>query len=293
MLRSFVVLAEELHFGRAARRLHISQPPLSLQVKKLEEELGVTLFLRTNRHVSLTEAGEVLLARARHLLAEVDRAREEVRRVGRGDSGVLSIGYAPTATYEVLPQVMPDFCRTCPEVRVELRELTSPAQVLAIRENRIELGFACLPVDASDVVAHTLVHERPVVVLSEAHPLARRKSVPVALLDDQPFILVDRDAEPGWAYACDAALREAGVNVRIVQEADTKIALLGLVAAGMGISVASASLAALGREGVVFRPLTGLALRFRLGVLMRRELSPRAERFWSLAKAKKYRTHSE
>ena len=293
LLRSFVVLAEELHFGRAARRLHLSQPPLSLQIKKLEVELGVTLFARNNRHVALSEAGRALLSRARHLLGEVERARQEVQRVARGDAGVLSVGYTPTATYEVLPQLVPDFLRAHPQIRLELRELTSPQQAVALREGRIELGLACLPVDADGLVEHTLFRERPVVVLPAAHPLAQRRSVPVVRLRNEPFVLVDREAEPGWAHGCDAALKAAGVEVRVVQEVDTKIALLGLVAAGIGVSIASASIGALGRDGVTLRPLTGLGVEFRFGVLAQSELSGRAEQFLTLLRRKKYRLRSD
>ncbi|HEV8547793.1 MAG TPA: LysR substrate-binding domain-containing protein [Polyangiaceae bacterium] len=288
LLTSFVVLAEELHFGRAARRLHLSQPPLSLRIQKLEQDLGVPLFVRTNRHVALTEAGGVLLARARHLLGEHDRARAEVRRVGHGEAGVLSVGYTQTATYEVLPAVVPEFMRSYPQVRLELRELTSPAQAAALREGRIELGIACLPVDAEHLVEHTLARERPVVVVPRAHRFARRKSVPAELLRGEPFVLVDREVEPGWAYGCDAALKNAGIDVKIVQETDTKIALLGLIAAGIGLSVASASIGALGRRGVVLRPLTGLRFQFRLGVLTTAEPSARAEHFLALLRSKTY-----
>jgi DNA-binding transcriptional LysR family regulator len=288
LLKSFVVLAEELHFGRAARRLHLSQPPLSLQLKKLEEELGVTLLSRTNRHVALTEAGSVLLARARHLLGEHERARAEVARVGRGEAGVLSVGYTQTATYEVLPKVVPEFARSHPHVRLELRELSSPSQVLALREQRIELGIACLPVECDGLVEHTLLREAPVVIMPEAHALARRRSVPANLLAGEPFVLVDREIEPGWGHGCARALKSAGVNLRVVQETDTKIALLGLIAAGMGLSVASASIGALGRSGVVLRPLSGLRLQFRLGVLAPPRLSPRAEQFFALLRATRY-----
>jgi DNA-binding transcriptional LysR family regulator len=292
LLASFVVLAEELHFGRAARRLHISQPPLSLQIQKLESELGVRLFVRTNRRVALTEAGGVLLARARYLLGEHDRARDEVRRVARGEAGVLAVGYTQTATYDVLPAVVPEFVRSYPDVKLELRELSSPLQVDALREGRIELGIACLPVDAGELVAHTLLLERPVVIMPKHHRFARRKSVPASLLRGEPFVLVDREVEPGWAYGCDAALKNAGIAVRIVQETDSKIALLGLIAAGMGVSVASASIGALGRAGVALRPLTGLRFQFRLGVLAPPNLSPRAERFLSLLQSRPSRTRS-
>src|SRR3954468_3270611 len=292
LLASFVVLAEELHFGRAARRLHISQPPLSLQIQKLESELGVRLFVRTNRRVALTEAGGVLLARARYLLGEHDRARDEVRRVARGEAGVLAVGYTQTATYDVLPAVVPEFVRSYPDVKLELRELSSPLQVDALREGRIELGIACLPVDAGELVAHTLLLERPGVIMPKHPRFARRKSVPASLLRGEPFVLVDREVEPGWAYGCDAALKNAGIALRIVQETDSKIALLGLIAAGMGVSIASASIGALGRAGVALRPLTGLRFQFRLGVLAPPNLSSRAERFLSLLQSRPSRTRS-
>ena len=116
--------------------------------------------------------------------------------------------------------------------------------------------------------------------------------MPAALLRGEPFVLVDREVEPGWAYGCDAALKNAGVSVRIVQETDCKIALLGLIAAGMGVSLASASIGALGRAGVALRPLTGLRFQFRLGVLAPPHLSPRAERFLALLQSQQSRTQS-
>src|SRR6478609_1279055 len=123
LLRSFVVVAEELHFGRAAKRLHISQPPLSTQIRTLEGRLGVRLFERDRRHVALTEGGRFLLERARHLLAEAERSSRELTRIARGESGVLSIGYTPTATYEVLPSLLRRYRASAPDVRFEFVEL--------------------------------------------------------------------------------------------------------------------------------------------------------------------------
>jgi DNA-binding transcriptional LysR family regulator len=157
LLRAFVAVAEELHFGRAAKRLHISQPPLSTQIRRLERQLEVRLFERDRRHVSLTEAGTFLLDRARHLLAETERARHEVRRIAQGEAGVLAIGYTPTAVYDLLPKLIPAFAKTRPDVRLELIEMRSAQQPDALRENRIEIGFACGPMSQPDLHERVLV----------------------------------------------------------------------------------------------------------------------------------------
>jgi DNA-binding transcriptional LysR family regulator len=283
LLRSFVAVAEELHFGRAAKRLHISQPPLSVHIRRLEEDLGVRLFERSKRHVALTEAGGALVGRARHLLAEAARTEQDVRRVGRGEAGTLSIAYTPTATYEVLPPLVRAFRAAHPEVRLELCEMRSPDQPDALREGRCELGFACGPVDASGLAVETIAVEELIAVLPAGHELAGRAAVPIRRLARQPFVLVRPDVEPAWADASDRALRRAGAAPRVVQYTDTKLALLGLVAAGVGVSVVSASMRRMAREGVVFAPLSGVSVRLPLVLLERAALSPRARAFATLA----------
>jgi len=285
LLRSFVAVAEELHFGRAARRLRISQPPLSVQIRRLEGELGVTLFARDRRNVALTPAGAALLGRARHLLAEVERAAVEVQRVARGERGVLTIGYAATATHQVLPRIVPRFARAHPGLRLELMELPSPAQAPALRERRIELGLACVPVDAHDLVETPLVRERLFVALPRRHPLARRAIVPARSLDGVPMVGIRADIEPSWAHASMRALRAAGAVPELVQETDTKIALLGLVAAGLGVSVLSESTVELGRRGVVYRPIARLALELTLAALTPPAPTPSAAAFLDVARA--------
>lgn len=285
LLSSFVVLAQELHFGRAARRLHISQPPLSAQIMKLEEALGARLFERTNRRVALTEAGHALVGRAHYLLAEVERARNEVMRVGTGHTGVLAIGYTPTATYEIMPPLLRRYREQNPDIALELFEMTSPAQVVALREGRIEVGFACLPVDTRDLDVHVLDVETLVVALPRSHPLARKATVRVRDLARESFVLVDPQVEPGWAHASSAALHAAGLVIRVVQQTDTKLAALGLVASGVGMTIVSRSMTAIGRRGVVFRPLTGLDVRLSLGLVTRSPRSPRTERFAAIARS--------
>lgn len=280
LLRSFVAVAEELHFGRAATRLHIAQPPLSVQIRKLEDAVGTRLFERDRRRVALTEAGEFLLDRARQMLRESERARAETLRVARGEGGVLRIGYTPTATYEVLPRALRRFREQHPAVRLELEELRSPAQPDAVRDGRIEVGLACGPVaDGADLLERVLARERFVLALPRRHALAARRTVQVAQLAREPFVLVRPELEPAWASACIRALAGAGVHPEVAQETDSKIAMLGLVAAGLGVSIVSESTMRIGREGVVFRPLGRFALRAPLVALHFARLSPRAQAF--------------
>jgi len=284
LLKSFVAVAEELHFGRAAQRLHISQPPLSVHIQKLEAELGAALFVRSKRHVALTEAGQFLLGRARHLLAEADRTAVEVARVARGQGGVLTLGYTATASHQILPTLVPLYRKRHADVRLELLELRSASQPEAIADGRIELGLVCAPVRAPGLLETPLLRERLGVVLPKQHPLAARKSLKPRDLDGQAYVGVRPDIEPAWAEASLRALLLAGCVPRLVQETDTKISLIGLVAAGLGLSVVSESMAVLERPGVAFRPLIGLRLELTLSALTPRSPTPRAAAFLELSR---------
>jgi DNA-binding transcriptional LysR family regulator len=276
LLRSFVAVAEELHFGRAARRLHISQPPLSAQIRTLEERLAARLFERDRRHVALTEAGRFLLDRARHLLGEAERSAREVQRIALGESGALAIGYTPTATYEVLPQLVQRFRKNLPDVRLEFVELSSAQQCDALRSGRIEVGLACGPLGVDGVDEHVLAEDWFIAALPRKHPLAAKKRLRLRDLDAQPLVGVRPDIEPIWAEACSAALRRARFRGEVVQQTDSKIALLGLVAAGVGAAFVSASMRKLARHGVVYRDVTDLTVRIALVGLLGPDPSPRA-----------------
>jgi DNA-binding transcriptional LysR family regulator len=283
LLRAFVAVAEELHFGRAAQRLHISQPPLSMQIRKLEEHVGARLFERDRRNVALTDAGGFLLERARHLLGESARACAEVRRIGSGESGALAIGYTATATYDVLPPLIRAFRKARPDVRLELIEMSSPLQPAALLASRIEIGFACGPVKAPGLEQRVVVEESFVVAVGSQSPLARQERVRVRDLGREPFVVVRPDIEPAWAEPCGAALRRAGIEPSIAQETDSKLAMLGLVAANVGISLVSASMQRLGRAGVRFLPIADFKLRLPLVSLTLPAASARARGFLRLS----------
>lgn len=272
-LRYFVAVAEELHFGRAARRLHISQPPLSAQIKDLEQELGAALFVRTHHRVELTDAGQALLVRARDVLARVGAFADEAAGVARGELGLVTVGYTTTATYQLLPRFLRSMSKRKPKITIRLEEMATPAQPAALDDQRIDLGIGCLPAVAPRTVSRPLVRERMVLALPAKHPLTRKSEVQLADLRGLEMVGLRDSPEPGWAQACAGELLRAGVVARVVAEADTKLALLGLVEAGLGAAVLSSSLAALGRRGVVFRPIAKCRLELVLGALHRPEPS--------------------
>jgi DNA-binding transcriptional LysR family regulator len=282
-LRYFVAVAEELHFGRAARRLHISQPPLSAQIRDLEHELGVQLFVRTHHKVELTDAGRILLLRARDVLQRAGNLAAEAASVARGASGLVSVGYTTTAAYRFLPRWLELLKQRLPQVAVRLEELASPAQPLALEEQRIDIGFACLPVPTQGALARPLVSERITLAIPATHALAKRRALRLADLRGVTQVVLRDSPEQGWAQACAAELTRAGVVAPVAAEADTKLALLGLVAAQLGVAVISSSLATLGRPGVLFRTIQDARTPLVLGALHRPRPSALVDQVLELA----------
>ena len=254
-LRYFVAVAEELHFGRAAARLHIAQPPLSQQIRDLEHELGAALFTRTTRRVELTPAGRVLLAEARHVLEQTERTVRAVQRATRGEVGQLTIGFVPSADLDILPRVLSRWRMRFPHVEIELHAMLSGPQVEALRDGRIQVGFLRLPVDGGGLAIETIQRERLVVALPENHPLARRASVQLADLQHDGMIMFPRWMAPSYYDLLVSVCRHAGFTPRVLHETENMQTNLGLVAAGLGISLHPASIRNLQRAGVVYRAL--------------------------------------
>ena len=273
-LRYFVAVAEELHFGRAARRLHLSQPPLSAQIRALEDEVGARLLDRSRHHVALTDAGRAFLERARDILSRASAMAEEVAGIARGEQGLVRLGYTTTASYELLPGLLATLRVTAPGLRVRLREIPSPAQPAALRADQLDAGLACFPLAAEDLVQGALVRERMVCAVPAGHPLGRQGSLRVGELRGVPMVGLRESTEPEWAALFAAELAEAEVIPQIVAEADTKLSLLGLVAAGLGVALVSSSLATVRRPGVRYRPLRGIRRDLELGFLHRPTPSP-------------------
>ncbi|MEE1895930.1 LysR family transcriptional regulator [Metapseudomonas otitidis] len=256
-LRYFIAVADELHFGRAAELLGISQPPLSQQIQALEEELGARLFERTNRRVALTEAGRLFLDEARQILAQVDQAAEVARRAQRGELGQLKLGFTSSAPFtSVIPGAILRFRQAFPEVQLELHELNSREVADALLNGRIQVGLIRpLPLPES-LLAVELFREPLVAVLPAQHRLAGESAgLHLAELAAEPFVYFPRNAGTGLYDQVIALAHEAGFSLRITQESHSALTLIGLVAAGLGVSVLPASFTRMHFDGVVYRPL--------------------------------------
>lgn len=270
-LRYFVTVAEELHFGRAAARLFIAQPPLSQQIQQLERELGVTLFARTSRRVQLTPAGTAFLAEARQILAGVERAAEAAKRAARGETGWLGIGFAASATYDLLPAVLHDFRAAFPEVALSLQELNAAEQASALREKGIHVGFARPYAPEPNAVIHAVQREPFLAALPDSHPLTHFAALRLAELADEPFISFPASPRPSYADVVRLACKGAGFTPRVVQEVREMQTALSLVAAGFGIALLPSSVQHLHRDGVAYRSLLEPAPRTELAVVSRRD----------------------
>ncbi len=254
-LRYFVVLADELHFGRAAQRLHITQPPLSTAIQALERELGVRLFDRTRRRVALTHAGAAFLEQARTLLARADDAAELARAAQRGAVGRLVVGFMSASVYTLLPLTLRDFAARHAAVKLDLRELPMPQQVAALRRGDLDVGLLRPPVLDPELECETLLREPLVVALPRRHRLGAEPRIRARQLAQEPFVMFQRapglvlhDLVFGFCMQC-------GFTPRVAQEATQTHAVVGLVSAGIGVALVPASAQNARLAGVEFRPL--------------------------------------
>ncbi len=270
LLTYFIAVAEELHFGRAAKRLNISQPPLSQQIIQLEEKIGVKLFTRTRRRVELTPAGQVLLEDARKILALSQDAVRRAVRAGKGEIGRLAVGYIGSANYSVLPDLIREFRKRFPEVELSLAELNTSQQIEALREERIHVGFMRPPrgIESEGLLFETVLRESLVAALPINHKLKSRASLPLKMLAREPFIMIPRSRGPGFFDQIIALCQAEGFSPEIVLEASQFHTIIGMVSAGVGIAVVPASMQRSRMKGVAFRkiengPETALTLAWK------------------------------
>jgi DNA-binding transcriptional LysR family regulator len=256
-LRYFVAVAEELHFGRAAQRLQIAQPPLSQQIRRLEDELGIKLFHRTSRRVELSDAGRAFLEEIRPLFAQLDRAVGAARDAASGRTGQLRIGFVGSAADGPLPPIVRDFRRRLPGVSLKLSELSVGRQLEGLRTGRLDLGFVRGPAEAEGLRFAEAFPEPLVAAVPSRHRLARRKRLSGAELKDEALVLLAREAVPGLFDEVIALCQRHGFSPMVEQQATSIQAVLGLVAAGLGVSVLPKSVETLRRVGVQYVPLQG------------------------------------
>ena len=277
-LRYFVAVAEELHFGRAAARLNVAQPVLSQQIKQLERELGALLLARTKRRVSLTEPGRLFLAEARRTLAQAALAIEVARGAEAGQVGRLRIGYVDAALWSPLPLVIRVFRERFPRVALTMLERPPAEQPEDIRRGNIDLAIGPPPPTGAQVEVTPFTEEAGMVALPAVHSLASCEEIAIGDLADAPWLLVPARVPSRLRDLTLRAAATAGFTPRVGQEARELDALIALVSAGLGVTLVPASAAQFPRPGVVFRPLAGKALSFRLVALRQRGHAPPAVR---------------
>jgi DNA-binding transcriptional LysR family regulator len=262
-LRYFVAVAEEKHMTRAAERLGIQQPPLSMQIRALEQELDVQLFRRQPRGMELTDAGVAFLERARVILDEVERAIATTRRTARGEEGRVVVGFTSSAPFHpFVPRVLRAFRDAAPLVSLVLEESGSSELVQGLHNEDIDAAFIRSPVaDVVGLTVRTILEEKMLVALPTGHMFARRSSfsramlLPLQELAKETFVLYKRPGGPGLYDTIIAACKSAGFSPRVGQEAPRIISTLNLVAAGIGVSIVPASLQRLQMDGIVYRKL--------------------------------------
>jgi DNA-binding transcriptional LysR family regulator len=278
-LRYFLAVAEELHFGRAAEHLHIVQPALSKQIAALEKELGVRLLERTKRRVELTEAGRAFLDDARNVLTQADLAADRARSAGRGERGVLVVGFIPPALNSVLPLALNRYRGEHPDVRLVLRELSNRAALDGVLSDRIHISFVRVPFADHGLCCEPVYEEPVVVALPSDHPLAALEAVPLAALCDEAFVMIPRNQEPELHDYYIALCQEAGFSPHLVHEVSATLVGVGLVASGVGVAFVPSSTRVMSRVGVTYRPLRDPTPRFRLAAVWRPDADPLLKSF--------------
>jgi DNA-binding transcriptional LysR family regulator len=270
-LRHFIAVAGQLHFGRAAAALHISQPPLSRSIRDLEARLGVTLLARTRRKVELTPEGARFLEDARRLLAQLEHAVREVGSMAAGQGGQLRLGFVSLADFGVLPALLKAYKSARPGVALALREMLSPDQATALAAGELDFGLLLPPVAGADLEHVVVQRERFVAALPSRHRLARpRGRLAVHDLANEGFVMAPREIAPGLHDIVAALTARAGFAPRVAQEAIQMQTVVSLVSSGLGVALVPASVANLGRRGVVYREIADAHPKLDLWLAWRR-----------------------
>ncbi|MEW9667949.1 LysR family transcriptional regulator [Ammoniphilus sp. 3BR4] len=279
-LQYFLAVSEELNFSRAAERLRITQPPLSLQIQNLEKELGFPLFHRTNRHVELTDAGRLFAEEIRKILLHLEKATLNARRTHEGEIGSLTVGFVGSATYDILPAVLREFRHLYPNVHVDLLEMSTPVQITALNEGEIDIGVLRPPIPNETLCTEIVSTVPCVLAVPNRHPLIEKEPLSVTDLSDYPFVMLSRKT---WAGLYDDIVSLC--NPKIQQEALEFQTVIGLVAAGLGIAVVPQSAMNLHTQHVSFLDMKNLLPFANMGLSWRKnERSPLVKAFIDIAK---------
>lgn len=263
-LRYFRAVVDELHFGRAASRLAVAQPTLSVQIRRLETLLGVRLFARHTRQVTLTAAGQALDEAARRVLRDVDTAVETTRRAHAGQAGVLRVGFGPTLMLSTLAEVVQAYRRHHPGVRLDLRELPTSEQITALVSGDLDVGVVRGVEEDARLQVEPFIREPLVIALPRDHRLARAARVPLSALATDPWVLFPRTIAPRLHEHAVRLCRQAGFTPTVVQESREVYTTVGLVGAGVGVTIVPETVRRMSWEGVVYKPIPRASVRISL-----------------------------
>ena len=260
-LKYFVMVAEELHFGRAAKRLHISQPPLSMSIQQLESNLGFSLFIRNNKTVALTDAGSLFYKEALTLLRHSDDMRQIGKRVARGMLGNLRIGIGSSMLLRGLNTVIEDFQLQHPHIKVLLKEMNSSEQIQALKQEQINIGFVHSLNSEPDIVYRLLMSEDFVCCLPKSHPLASKEVIDLALLANENFVLFPRSIAPHYHDKITSICVNAGFSPYIAHEIRNWLTIVEVVEAGLGVALVPSSMQKLNKKNTCFIKINGDNIR--------------------------------
>lgn len=264
-LKYFITVANELHFSRAAEKLNMTQPPLSMEIKKLEAELDVQLFLRTKRKVKLTEAGEVFLKRAVNILQKIEDSKNEVRRVHRGELGDLKLGYAGLVTYDLLPRVLSQFKGKYPYIEVFLKHLQTADQIISLEKEEIDVGLLIPPIESNNIEYKIIQKEEVVMALPKSHLFADSNNpIDLSELKNEPFIMSQRSEGKGYHDFMMNLCYQSGFLPKVIQEAQDLQTVISLVGAGMGIALLPSPIQFFKNDTIVYRPINHSKQKNRL-----------------------------
>lgn len=254
-LRYFIAVAEELHFGKAAKRLNISQPPLSQQIKQLERHLDITLFHRTNRKVELTEAGQTLYKSATKLIDDFKLAFEYTQNVAKGLVGELTLGFSGSVELRILPEIIKACRKYCPGITLQLIQLTTAEQIKALEDRSIDLGLLVPPVSRQLISVEKIRSEDFLICLPENHHLAKMNKINIVDLKSENFIMTPKKSGIGYYDSINSIFEEAGFVPTVTQTANEQLTMVSLVAAGLGVVIVPNSTQSIKMDGIVYREL--------------------------------------
>lgn len=256
-LRYFVAVAQTLNIGRAASNLHISQPPLTRQIQQLEADLGVTLFVRNSRGVTLTDAGILLLKESLNILSLIEQAADHARSAGQGRLGRIDVGIFGSGTLNLIPRIIADFRESNPDVSIVLHTMTRAEQIEALHQRRITVGFNRFVSPTADIVREVMLTEKMHVALHESDPLGLRDRVTISDLEQRPFVMFPTGSRPNFIDRVIDWCRDAGFTPHVSQEVGDAVTAVALVSAHLGICIVPQSTTIMQIPKIIYRPLTG------------------------------------